>query len=112
MDPKDKKTQYGLENATDVPASHEDYSLEEILAEFGGSLEQMLLKGAKTPPEEDARYPPKRGPCRRRGSRPNRNQSLLPRRRKRPRQRSPPCRRRKPRRRRSPDWRTFWQTPP
>ena len=38
MDPKDKKTQYGLENATDVPASHEDYSLEEILAEFGGSL--------------------------------------------------------------------------
>ena len=54
MDPKDKKTQYSLENATDVPASHEDYSLEEILAEFGGSLEQMLLKGAKTPPEEDA----------------------------------------------------------
>ena len=35
------------ENLTDVPASGEDYSLEEILAEYGGSLEQTLLRGTE-----------------------------------------------------------------
>lgn len=55
MDPKDKKNPYGLDNATDVPAEQEDYSLEEILAEFGGSLEQTLLKGTEAaPPREEA----------------------------------------------------------
>lgn len=59
MDPKDKKNSYGLENATDVPAAQEDYSLEEILAEFGGSLEHTLLKGtAAAPPEEETPPPP------------------------------------------------------
>ena len=39
MNPKDKKNPYGLENATDVPAAHEDYSLEEILAEIPISMD-------------------------------------------------------------------------
>ena len=58
MNPKDKKNPYGLENATDVPAAHEDYSLEEILAEFGGSLEQTLLRGTETTEEESPSQPP------------------------------------------------------
>ena len=59
MDSKDKNMPYGLENATDVPADQDDYSLEEILAEFGGSLEHMLLKGtAAAPPEEETPPPP------------------------------------------------------
>ena len=40
---------------TDVPASDEEFSLEEILAEYGGSLEQQLLRQAEAeaePPEE------------------------------------------------------------
>lgn len=32
------------DSLTDVPASDEEYSLEEILAEYGGSLEQVLLR--------------------------------------------------------------------
>lgn len=52
MDAKDKNNLYGLENATDVPADSEDYSLEEILAEFGGSLEQTLLRDTEPEPEE------------------------------------------------------------
>ncbi len=59
MDPKEEKTQYGLDNVTDIPASDEEYSLEEILAEFGGSLEHTLLKGtAAAPPEEEPPPPP------------------------------------------------------
>ena len=58
MNPKDKKNPYGLENATDVPAAHEDYSLEEILAEFGGSLEQTLLRGTEAAEEESPSQPP------------------------------------------------------
>lgn len=48
-----KNDPYGLENATDVPAESEDYSLEEILAEFGGSLEQTLLRGTEMEPEPE-----------------------------------------------------------
>ena len=55
MDAKDKNNLYGLENATDVPADSEDYSLEEILAEFGGSLEQTLLRDTEPEPEEIGR---------------------------------------------------------
>ena len=58
MDPKNNKNPYGLENATDVPADQEDYSLEEILAEFGGSLEQMLLKGTEAAEEASPPPPP------------------------------------------------------
>lgn len=60
MTPKEEKTQYGpydSPDSTDAPAPEEDFSLEEILAEFGGSLEQTLLRQSgtpdpdKTPPE-------------------------------------------------------------
>lgn len=60
MNPKDEKNQYGAEDITGIPASEDDYSLEEILAEFGGSLEQTLLKEA-LPPEEPAA--PQAGPA-------------------------------------------------
>lgn len=53
MEAKEKNNPYGLENATDVPAEQEDYSLEEILAEFGGSLEQTLLRGMEPKPEPE-----------------------------------------------------------
>lgn len=44
MAPKDEKRQYDPQGGTDAPAAEEDFSLEEILAEFGGSLEQTLLR--------------------------------------------------------------------
>ena len=46
-------------NLTDVPASEEDFSLEEILAEYGGSLEQVLLRETEDtpPPPEPAPEP-------------------------------------------------------
>ena len=52
MTPKD--------NNPNAPAPEEDYSLEEILAEYGGSLEHHLLRDAEAPakppapPEEPA----------------------------------------------------------
>ena len=55
MDPKERKT-YGTLDTSDVSAQGEDYSLEEILAEFGGSLEQTLLRG--TEPEPEGEEPP------------------------------------------------------
>lgn len=66
MNPKDEKKQYGVEDVTGVPASEEAYSLEEILAEFGGSLEQTLLKEAEPPsakstPGEDCPPAPETG---------------------------------------------------
>lgn len=66
MNPKDEKKQYGVEDVTGVPASEEAYSLEEILAEFGGSLEQTLLKEAEPPsaksaPGEDSPPAPETG---------------------------------------------------
>ena len=45
-------------NLTDVPASEEEFSLEEILAEYGGSLEQVLLRETEEQPEEKASPPP------------------------------------------------------
>lgn len=44
MNPKDERYPYGVEDITGVPAEEEEYSLEEILAEFGGGLEQTLLR--------------------------------------------------------------------
>lgn len=62
MDPKNNQNPYGLDNATDVPAEQEDYSLEEILAEFGGSLEQTLLRGTEAAPPEEEPLPPDQVP--------------------------------------------------
>ena len=39
-------------NLTGIPASEEEFSLEEILAEYGGSLEQTLLRETEPAPEE------------------------------------------------------------
>ena len=49
---------------TDVPASEEDFSLEEILAEYGGSLEQVLLRETEDalPPEPAPKSPPRPEP--------------------------------------------------
>lgn len=59
MSPMDKKNQFD----TDVPASEESFSLEEILAEFGGSLEQTLLKEAEPPSAQpDPAAPPPSAP--------------------------------------------------
>lgn len=45
MSPRNEKTSYeDLLTSTDVPASDEDFSLEEILAEYGGSLQQTILR--------------------------------------------------------------------
>lgn len=41
------KNLYHTLTNTDVPASDEPYTLEEILAEYGGSLEQQLLRQAE-----------------------------------------------------------------
>ena len=51
-------------NLTDVPASEEDFSLEEILAEYGGSLEQVLLRETEDalPPEPAPESPPRPEP--------------------------------------------------
>ena len=51
-------------NLTDVPASEEDFSLEEILAEYGGSLEQVLLREMEDalPPEPAPESPPRPEP--------------------------------------------------
>ena len=51
-------------NLTDVPASEEEFSLEEILAEYGGSLEQVLLRETEDalPPEPAPESPPRPEP--------------------------------------------------
>lgn len=46
MTPKD-------DNPINVPAPEEDYSLEEILAEYGGSLEHHLLRETEAPAEQE-----------------------------------------------------------
>ena len=38
---------YFTRNGTEVPPSKEEFSLEEILAEYGGSLEDQLLREAE-----------------------------------------------------------------
>lgn len=43
MAPKNENDLYGT-GSTDVPAAEGDFSLEEILAEYGGSLEQHMLR--------------------------------------------------------------------
>lgn len=58
MNPKDEKNRYGVEDVTGVPPSEEAFSLEEILAEFGGSLEQTLLREAAAPEAPPAPEPP------------------------------------------------------
>ena len=46
----------GLTGGTDVPALEEDFSLEEILAEYGAGREQRLMEAV----EQEARRPPLR----------------------------------------------------
>ena len=46
MASKNEKDLYGT-GTTGVPAAEEEYSLEEILAEYGGSLEQQMLRGVE-----------------------------------------------------------------
>lgn len=69
MAPKDENNLYEtLSGGTDVPPAAEEFSLEEILAEYGGSLEQHLLqqKTSKSkaeqapPPEPPEAHGPKR----------------------------------------------------
>ena len=53
MVPKDADNRYDDLLSGGVPAASEDYSLEEILAEFGAGEEQRLLRGTEaeeTPP--------------------------------------------------------------
>ena len=69
MASKDEKDRYdGLTGGTDVPASDERFSLEEILAEYGAGREQRLMEAveqearreaspAAPPPEPPARKP-------------------------------------------------------
>ena len=47
---------------TDVPASDEEFSLEEILAEYGGSLEQQLLRQAEAEAEPKEAESPEEAP--------------------------------------------------
>ena len=51
MSNQDSKIEEGL---TGVPASGEEFSLEEILAEYGGSLEQVLLRETEEATGEEA----------------------------------------------------------
>ena len=52
MASKDERERYGdLTGETDVPASEERFSLEEILAEYGAGREQRLMEAV----EEEAR---------------------------------------------------------
>lgn len=62
MAPKDENNLYEtLTGGTDVPPAAEEFSLEEILAEYGGSLEQHLLQDAeqRTPGSKAKQTPPK-----------------------------------------------------
>lgn len=60
MSNRDPKIEDGL---TGIPASDEEFSLEEILAEYGGSLEQVLLRGTEEPEAPPApESPPKPEP--------------------------------------------------
>ena len=54
MSNQDPKIEEGL---TGVPASGEEFSLEEILAEYGGSLEQVLLRETEEATGEEAASP-------------------------------------------------------
>ena len=45
MAPKDEKTLYGTLGSFD-PAGEDEFSLEEILAEYGGGLNNSLTRGA------------------------------------------------------------------
>src|SRR5699024_2180565 len=65
MASKDEKSLYDtLAGGTDIPPSEEDFSLEEILAEYGAGREQNLLRdverAAGEPPAEAP--PEKQGP--------------------------------------------------
>ena len=72
MASKDERDFYSdLTGGTDVPASEEDYSLEEILAEYGAGREQRLMEAVEQEvrreeperqgaPAEAASVPPRR----------------------------------------------------
>ena len=65
MVPKDADNRYDDLLGGGVPPSGEDYSLEEILAEFGGGEERRLLRGTEAedpPPAPEAQTAPTRKP--------------------------------------------------
>ena len=49
------------EKKTNAPAPEDDFSLEDILAEYGGSLEHQLLRGAETKAKPKANSPLEKG---------------------------------------------------
>ena len=51
----------GLTGGTDVPASEEDFSLEEILAEYGAGREQRLLADVEQEVRREAGTEPEEG---------------------------------------------------
>ena len=60
MDQRQGKREYDPEIGTDVPASEENFSLEEILAEYGGGRQKLLreveeLVARQTAPEAPPR---------------------------------------------------------
>ncbi|MDE6454852.1 MAG: hypothetical protein K2L38_02815, partial [Dysosmobacter sp.] len=56
MTPKD-------DNSMNAPSPEEDYSLEEILAEYGGSLEHHLLRETEPPEAPEPAAPAESGPA-------------------------------------------------
>ncbi|WP_295580694.1 hypothetical protein [uncultured Oscillibacter sp.] len=62
MTPKDEKTLYetldSLSAGTDVPAAEEEFSLEEILAEYGAGREEKLLRDVEEELAAEAPVPP------------------------------------------------------
>ena len=59
MASKDEKDRYdGLTSGTDVPASEEDFSLEEILAEYGAGREQRLMEAVEQEARREAEPAP------------------------------------------------------
>ncbi|SFP59998.1 hypothetical protein SAMN05216343_11041 [Oscillibacter sp. PC13] len=57
MAPKDGKSAYDSITGTDVPASEVDYSLEEILAEYGGGREKLLREVEEAADPDDIEAP-------------------------------------------------------
>ena len=97
MTPKDDKN-------IPVPAPEDDYSLEEILAEYGGSLEHQLLREAEAPRAPAPKPPPsRRSPALWKNRKHSPPQGL----RRKPRPQSPP-RPRTPSRRRNRRQRRTW----
>ena len=65
MASKQKDNQYDDAFLTDVPAGEEEFSLEEILAEYGGSRSQKLMEDVERtvePPPAEEKTPAEKTP--------------------------------------------------